>query len=181
MEYTVMVPSDIAAKNVDAWNRSVVNTEADIENGAVFACGALSTDKKQNDVFTMVTPTTGAGLKNLWMAYSPEVVVTQSGDFQVKGIDADPRHFVNVKGVPFDAYKIQVGDQITLTEAGISGTKGANTYVVAANGATKLAFASEAIEGVTYKILKETNIIIANGKISGNAVKAYLLECVAIA
>ena len=181
MEYTVMIPSDLAAKNVDAWNRSVISVDEDIENGAVFACGELSTDKKQNDVFKIVKPATGDGLKNLWMAYSPEVVVTQSGDFQVKGIDADPRHFVNIKGVPFDAYKIQVGDQVTLTAAGISGEKSTGNYVVATNGSTKLAFASVPVEGVTYKVLKETSIIIANGNISGNAVKAYLLECVAIA
>ena len=180
MAKTVLVPTDIVAKNIDAYNRTVIN-DADIDNGAVFQMGALSTDADKKEVFEIATPETGAGLKNLWMAYSPEVVLTVSGDFQAKGIDADPRNFTNVKGIPFDAYKIQVGDLVTMTAEGFSAPYNHEAYAVAQNGSNKLAFAGAAIEGVTYKVLGETQIVIASGNVGSNAVKAYLLECVAIA
>jgi hypothetical protein len=82
---------------------------------------------------------------NIWMAYSPEIVtvVTASGK-KYKGIDPDPRDFTNISGDVFDAFKPQVGDIITITSDGITGTKGSNTYAVATNGQYALAWASSA-------------------------------------
>lgn len=81
----------------------------------------------------------------LWMAYSPETVtiVTASGK-KYKGLTPDPREFTNLSGEVFSAFKPQVGDILTITTDGISGTKSTNTYAVAANGAYALAWAASA-------------------------------------
>lgn len=180
MAKTVLVPTDIAAKNIDSLNRSVIHT-ADVENGAIFQLNGISTNAGEGEVFNYLAPAAGDGLKDLWMAYSPEVVLTVSGNFKAKGIDSDPRDFTNVAGIPFDAYKIQKGDLIQITADGISGTKGDNLYAVATAGSDKLVWAAAAVAGVSYKLVKEMPIIIGNGNIGGNAVTAYILECVAIA
>jgi hypothetical protein len=82
---------------------------------------------------------------NLWMAYSPEVVtvVSETGK-KYKGLTNDPREFTNLSGEVFDAFKPQVGDIITITADGITGTIGTNTYAVAANGQYALAWAASA-------------------------------------
>ena len=80
----------------------------------------------------------------LWMAYSPEVVVTISGTNKFKGIDPDVRNFVNISGDVLSAFKPQVGDILTMTVDGITGTISTNTYAVAANGQYALAWAASA-------------------------------------
>jgi hypothetical protein len=81
----------------------------------------------------------------LWMAYEPEVVtiVTASGK-KFKGIDADVRDFANIAGTPFSAFKPQVGDILTISADGITGTISTNTYAVATNGQYALAWAAAA-------------------------------------
>ena len=176
---TVLVPTDLVAKNIDALNRTAINAAANVDNGSIFKLGALSTEQGKSEVFTITTP--ADDLTGLWMAYSPEVVLTVSGDFQAKGIDQDPRHFTNVAGIPFDAYKIQVGDLITITAEGLSAAYNDEGYLVAQAASMKFKPNATAIAGVSYKVLKKTNITIANGGIGADSVPAYLCECVAIA
>lgn len=176
----VLVPTSIAAKNVDSLNRSVV-AAVDVNNGAIFQLNGISAEQGQGEVFNYAAPAEGA-LSNLWMAYSPEVVVTVSGDFKAKGIDADPRHFTNIAGVPFDAYKIQVGDLIQLSKDGFENEYSVSTpFAVAVAGSNKLTWAAAAIEGVSYKLVKAEPIYVGAGVIGGNAEEAYILECVSIA
>ena len=66
--------------------------------------------------FEVVDNTSG-----IWMAYSPEVVVTVSGSNKFKGIDPDVRNFVNLNGDVFSAFKPQVGDILKMTVDGITG------------------------------------------------------------
>ena len=80
----------------------------------------------------------------LWMAYEPEVVLTVSGSNQFKGIDHDVRNFTNLAGTPFTAFQPQVGDILTISADGITGTIGTNTYAVATNAQYALAWAAAA-------------------------------------
>lgn len=177
--HTVMIPTDIAAKNIDSLNRSVV-AAVDVDNGAVFQLNGISAAEGQGEVFNYLAPAEGA-ISDLWMAYSPEVVLTVSGDFQAKGIDSDPRNFTNVAGIPFDAFKLQVGDLVKLTADGFANayTEG-NEYAVAVAGSNKLTFAAAAVSGVSFKLLKREPVIIGSGVIGSNAVDGYILECVSI-
>lgn len=100
------------------------------------ADGTIGTQRKTAYQFEVVDNTTG-----LWMAYAPEVVVT---DGKYRGINPDPRDFYTAANTIFDAFKPQVGDIVTLTDEAISGTKSTNTYIVAANGSYQLAWAATA-------------------------------------
>ena len=103
------------------------------------ADGSIGTQRQPAYQFEVVDNSS-----NLWMAYSPEIPVFVVNGKQYKGLSSDPRDFVNIAGTTLDAFKPQVGDLITISADGISGTLGTNTYAVAANGSYELAFAASA-------------------------------------
>ena len=179
MAKSILVPTLIAAKNIDTLNRSFVSA-VDLDNGNVFGKGEISTGANESQVYQTVEPATGS-LKDLWMAFSPEdVVLTDGLGNQFKVGTLDPRAFTNTAGVVFSGFKPQAGDLVLISADGISGTAGENEYVVAANGSYKLAFAEEAIEGLSFKIVETTYISVASANsIGSQRVAAYLLECVA--
>ena len=177
MAKSILIPSLIAAKNIDTLNRSFVS-ETDLDNGNVFGKGELSTNAGESQVYQTVAPATGS-LTGLWMAYSPEdVVLTDGLGNQFKVGTLDPRAFTNIAGTVFSGFKPQVGDLVLVSADGISGE--ANSYAVAANGTSKLAFAGAAIDGLSFKVVETTYISLASANnIGSQRVVAYLLECVA--
>jgi len=177
MAKSVLIKNVVQAENIDALNRSFKYASADLDNGAVFGAGAISSAAGEGEVFTIAVPATGS-LSGLWMAANPiDNIVTDAMGNEYKIDNKDPRNFTNKAGKVFSGIKPQVGDIITMTADGISGT--ADDYVVAANGATKLAFANEAGAGLTFKVLETTYITIASANAIGSQrVTAYKLECV---
>ena len=177
MAKSILIPTLVAAKNIDSLNRSFVST-ADLDNGNVFGKGELSTNAGESQVYKTVTPATGS-LTGLWMAYSPEdVVLTDGLGNQFKVGSLDPRAFTNIAGNVFSGFKPQVGDLVLVSADGITGE--ANSYAVAANGTSKLAFAAGAISGLSFKVVETTYISLASANnIGSQRVVAYLLECVA--
>lgn len=176
MAYGLIIPRKIAAKNVDSFNRSGVSASA-YENGSVGNFLTKSATAGEGEVWTMTAPATGA-LSNLWMVWEPEVVLTDS---KYKGIDPDPRNFVNPIGKIFSAFKLQLGDLITMTADAVTGTKSTNTFVVATDGAQKLTWASAAVSGVSLKLIEDDYISIGLGSIGTQRVAAYLFEVRALA
>lgn len=173
-EKIVLIPSLVAAKNVDSYNASFIAT-TDIDNGMVFAAGDYS-DEQVYDVAAI-----GADLHNIYMAFSPEdtIITDAMGNEYKIGIN-DPRTFTNVAGKVFSAYRPQVGDKILISAAGIKGT--ADDYAVVATGENKLQYASAAVSGLSYKVLNADDYITIGGatNIGSQRVAAVLLECVAI-
>jgi len=172
----ILVPSAIAAKDVDAWNRSGVCASA-IENGMIMSFSAKSTTAGEAEVWTAAVPASGAGLIGLWMAYEPEVVVTNA---QYKGLDPDIRNFEVPIGDIFSAFKIQVGDIITVNAEALAGTLVTGDYAVATNAAWKLTWAAAAVSGVTFYRRATTYFSLADGSIGTQRITAYELECIAI-
>lgn len=175
----ILVKTLTASKNIDALNASF-KYEQDLPNGSVFQLGALSTDDGESQVYEPVAPATGS-LSGLWMAANPiDVIITDALGNQYKPGINNPGAYTNVANVVFSGFKPQVGDIIILSADGISGSISTNQYVVAANGATKLAFAAAAIEGLSFHIEETTYISVAgiNG-IGSERVTAYKLRCVA--
>ena len=84
MAKTVLIQTQVAAMNIDSLNSDAINTSTDLDNGAVVARGALSTTAGQSELFT-VAANTGT-LTDLWMVYSPEVVIFKSGNRAYKGL-----------------------------------------------------------------------------------------------
>lgn len=144
-----IIESQIAAKDVDAFNKSAVAT-ADVDGGALVTLGAINTD----GLFVATVATAGTG-GNVWMAYNPSEHFTKVGDNVYAGLSKDPRDYTNLANRPMDVFKPQVGDIITLTDGNIKTGEtvtvgsfleiGANGYEAQAS-ATASTFSLEVIE-----------------------------------
>lgn len=178
MAHAVLIPEQIAAMNVDSFNRSAFSSSASsIDNGNVFQLTTkVNTSGSGAEVFNVATPATGS-LLGLWMAYSgDEIIVTDS---KYKGLDPDPRNFYNATSKVFSAFKPMVGDIILMTGDGISGSE-VSTYVVSTNATINL-YWSGACPAATmvFKRLGTKYISIGTGAIDSQRVTAYELECIA--
>lgn len=179
----VLVQTHVMAMDVDALNRVGVYDSANIDNGTALVCGVQSTNAGQKHVFS-VTPASSVA-KDLWMAYSPEVVTTVDGTLYFRGLDVDPRNFTNIAGKPFDMFKPVPGvDLIQVTadffkEGYDPGTVTGATYVeIQADGSFKAVVSpTSEFGGLQFKIFAKEPMIIANGAIAGEAVDAWILEC----
>ena len=110
MAHGVLIESMIQAKNIDALNRSV-KSAVDIDGGNLIALTAPTT--QGDDVWTAAKPATGS-LKDLWLAYNPEVKYTYVNGKVYAGLSADARDYTNVAGEVFDAFKPKLGDEIVV-------------------------------------------------------------------
>ena len=172
----------VMEQNIDAYTRMFIDESNDVDNGFVFQCSTPSTTSGESQIYTIADPATGDGLTNLWMACSPiDTVVEDAQGEQYKLGLSDPRNFTNIAGVPFDGFRIQVGDRIALTDACLAGTKSTNTYVVATNGTRKLTWGAAAVSGVSLLLRDTSYISVPDGSIGSQRVTAYLFECTAIA
>jgi hypothetical protein len=179
--HAILVQNRVAAMTVDSFNRSAIAGSAvDIDNGNVFRLDTQSTTSGEAEVWAVTAPTTSAStLNNLWMAYSPEVVVTVSGNSQYKGLDPDPRNFVNLGGKVFDAFQPQVGDIITLTDPALTGSA-ESAYANSSNGVYTLTWgASVTASAFSLKYLATTYVSLATGAINTQRVTAYKFQVVA--
>jgi hypothetical protein len=181
-DHGIVVPVKIMASDIDSFNRSGVGTD-DIDNGWVAQLLSQSTTG-QKEVWAATKPASGAGLKNLWMAYSPSVVEVVSGSNVFKGIDNDPAHFYNITGEFIDFFFPQVGDIITLTAEALAGTKqsGSYTHVVATDATYLLTWATGAVSGLSLAWLETTFISKPTGAIGESQhVTAWKFQVSAIA
>lgn len=174
MAKSILIPTLVAAKNIDTLNRSFI-ADGDIDNGNVFVKGALSTNEGESQVYKAEKPNSELGL---WMAFTAEdVVLTDELGNQFKVGNLDPRAFTNRANTVFSGFKPQVGDLVLISADGISGT--ANTYVVADAG-FQLKFDTAQGNGLAFKVVETSYISVASANnIGSQRVTAYLLECVA--
>jgi hypothetical protein len=184
MTHAVFQPSALAATDVNSYNRNAVTATDDIDNGWLVKLTTLSATAGESQVFTAVVPSTGNGLTDLWMAYSgDEVVLTAS---KYKGLDPDPRNFVNVGGKTFSVFKPQIGDIYVVTADGISTNVaiGANTFVNATDttgGYKPVWGATQTASVFSAKLLETTYVSIPDGTISGTGrVTAYKFQVVGL-
>ena len=183
MTNAIAVLDRVQATDIDSYNRVGVSS-VDFDNGWVAQLLTQSATAGKTETWVGTIPTTASsGLKNLWMAYSPEVVSVISGSNVYKGIDVDPQHFYTVAGDYIDFFFPRVGDIITLTAEALGGTKAANGFVVATNNVYKLTWGASAIAGLSLALLKTTSISKGTaGAISETQqVTAYQFEVSAIA
>lgn len=175
MAKIVLIPSLVAAKNIDSLNQSFLDASNDYDNGMVFNAGAYDAENQT------YTPAAISDLHNVFMAFSPEdtITVDEMGNQYKIGLN-DPRNFTNAKGLVFSAYRPQVGDKILISADGIEGT--ADDFAVVATGEAKLQYASAAVAGLSYKVVDDSAYISIGGatNIGSQRIAAVLLECVAI-
>jgi len=174
MAYGVLIQNKVQASDVDALNRPAKCASA-VENGMVFNLLTVSSTTGEEEVWVATAPATGA-LSNLWMAYEPEVNITDS---KYKGLDPDPRNFIIPATKVFSAFRPQLGDIITLTGDVLTGS--ANDYAVATDADFQLNWGASAVSGLSLKLIETTYISIGLGSIGTQRVTAYKFEVVALA
>lgn len=109
----LIIESKIAAKDIDALNRSVVCASADVDGGSLLALTAPSV--KGEDRWTVAQPSANA-LTGLWVAYNPTNRLIEVEGREFAGLSVDDRLYTNLKGKTFDAFKPKVGDEIEFSE-----------------------------------------------------------------
>ena len=180
--YDVLVKNRYAALNVDSFNRVAVCTE-DVPNGSVFALKEYSEDADSNMVWK--AEKVAANAKSMWMASSPEVVITTLPDgTELKGIDNNIRDFVNIKGHPIDAFKLIEDDVLTIVPSEANATAMATAkFLIPEAGKFALKAQAEATAptaGMYLKALGATTAHIGDGNLVKKAVTAYkFIVCVA--
>lgn len=171
MNYSVLIAGEIAAKNIDSLNKFGKANFA-VENGHVVALGEKSTDKNEAFVYTVNKPADTTLETDIFYMVNEPVNVLVNGKYS--GLTDDPREFNIPAGKKFTMYKPMIGDEVVITKDGLAGTKGDNTYVIPANGTTKLTWAATATGvSLAYKYVGDTYVSIGNER-----VQAYRFICV---
>ena len=168
MAYNVVIKRQMAATNIDSYNRSAVHT-ADLPNGSVFTLNEVDTG---NDARWKVgTPT--AASKGLWMATSPEVVYVDKNH----GGSADPRDFVNVAGRTIDATLLVKQDLVEMTGEGITGISTA-TFLGVTAGLQLVALTAAPTQGAYLKAVGKGTLKVGDGALAPAAIPTYVFEVV---
>ena len=171
MANAIVVKSRVMAQDVNALNRTG-KINAEVKNGQVFTCGECV-----GSVYALTKATNA--VKDVWMAHSPEVVLT-GGMFL--GLDKDPRNFSIQANKPVDIFKLAVGDTITVTAdffKAVGNIPDGSKKVVeldASGDFVALASATGSYAGLSLKVVEETYVVIATGAIGADRVKAWKLE-----
>jgi hypothetical protein len=181
MAHAVLVKNAVAAANVDSYLRYVKLVD-DVDNGNVVRLiGGLSSVTGEDQVFLASTPITSY-LSGVYMIAEEEIVETVVGTQVFRGIDPDVRNFYNRAGKIATAFRPHLGDIITITADGITGTPDitTNIYANAANTSYKLTAAASAGAGLALKLLKVTSIPFGTGNPITQRITAYRYEVVAV-
>jgi hypothetical protein len=179
--YGVIIPVQIAASNVDSWNRSGYSASIDFENGGL--CGLLTkqTASGLTEVWTATTPAT-ADLMNDWIVYDPELVWTGS----YRGLDPDVRNHYVAMGRVFSAFKPQPHDLLLMsydtTGYGcFTGAIGANTFANATDGQKQFVWGmTQSSSCISLKLIATEYISIGSGAVDNQRTTAYLMEVLPI-
>ena len=183
--HNVVIKKRTASFNVDSLNRTAVFT-ADVDNGCVAVLKAYSETPGEGIVWT--AEQAKASDKGLWMATSPEVVITRALDadetagmpaIDMKGVINDPRAFYNIKGYMVDMTYLNVGDIIEMTCAGIKKSDGetaydgTEAYLVADAANFKLKGSASAGSGMALRKIGTSKLHIGNAALVKNGVTTY--------
>jgi len=174
----ILVPNQIAATNVDAWNRSAVSATA-VDNGNVVILSTYGAATGNSEVWTAIAPSTSNGLTGVWMVYDPELVWTSS----YRGLDPDVRNFYVGANKVFSIFHPQIHDIITLsTNAIATGTGAASTHINCTDASgLQLEWANSIGSSVfAAKYLKTTYFSIGTGAMDTQRIVAYEFEVVAL-
>lgn len=117
MAYSFIIESAIEAQNIDKLNRSVKCAD-DVAGGSLLY---LTPSGVQGDEVWTATKPSGTNLKDLWMAYNPEVKYLKVNGKKISGlgISKDIRDYTNIAGEVFDAFKLKLGDEIEISADGV--------------------------------------------------------------
>lgn len=178
--HNVVIKSATASYMVDSFGRTAV-FDTDVDNGCVAVLNTYSEREDESMVWKAEQAT--ATSKGLWMATSPEVVITRAFDgdeangvpaLDFRGIINDVRAFYNPKGMMVDMILLQKGDIIEMTGAGITGIEeDSNTYLVPDTTGYKLKASTSAGTGLALRKTAKSKLHIGNGSLVKVPVTTY--------
>jgi hypothetical protein len=179
MANSVIYPLKIQATNVGSYNRAAV-AAVDLEQGAAVVLTGKSATAGETEVWAAVPASTSDGLTGCWLAYSQEVVETISGSSVYKGIDPDPRNFINKATKVMDVVKPKIGDLWLMSVDAFTGAKGANTFANCTDSTVGLlVWGTSATSSVLSLAYRQTSYIsISDGTIGTQRIVAYVMEVV---
>ncbi len=180
MSHAIMVPSAVAARNVDSYVRNAVSATDTVDNGWLVKLTTVSATAGQGEVFNAVVPSTANGLTGLYMVYDAGFTLTDS---RYTGLDPDPRNYFVPALRVYSVFKPQLGDIFVVTADALAGTIGSNTFVNATDttGGYKPVWGSTQTASVfSAKLLATTYISIGSGAIDSGRVTAYKFEVVGL-
>lgn len=135
MAHGLIIESKIAAKDIDALNRSAV-AKIDVDGGNLVALTAPT--KVGDDVWTAEAPKAGS-LGDLWIAYNPTDRHIEVEGRKFAGLIEDERAYTNLAGKTFDVFKPKAGDEIEISVDAIDNVASlvAGDFLEAKAGQTK--------------------------------------------
>jgi len=169
MAYNVVIKRQVAARNIDALNRSF-RADVDIENGNIMLLDTRSDVDGEDEVFVASKP--AADSLGVWMAKSSEVVVSDLGTVKARNLIVDPRAFTNVAGLIGSAFCPQKKDIIEMTNGDAE-----NDYMIA-DADYALVGAAAAGTGFAMKKIGTSILHIGNGALNKTPVTTYIYEVV---
>jgi len=185
MTHAILIQNKVAAQDIGSYNRSAVSGSevgsTDMDNGFVFRLDTQSSTTGLSEVWLATSPSTTASTNdNLWMCYSPEIVVTTAGTKQFKGIDVDPQDFYVPGFTVFDAFKPQVGDILTMTADAFYNSKSSNAFANSAAATYKLVWgSSQTASALSLAYLATTYVSVGSGAIDSQRITAYKMVVIA--
>ena len=168
MAYSVLISGQIAADHIDAYVKSAVSSTP-VENGNIVQLTQLVTNSGYNEVYYSAMPSDITS-EVYYMVDEPVNVLVNS---IYSGLIDDPRDFNIAADKVFRITKPQVGDEIIISEDGVTGTQ--NTYAIPAASTNVLAFsASTSSATLVYQYIQTTTIAVGNTHVT-----AYKFLCTA--
>lgn len=165
-----IIEANIAAKNIEALNRTAV-CESDVDGGTLVTLGAFA-----DGAFTATKSSSGEGL---YMAYNPAEHLTEVDGEVYAGLSKDPRKYTNLKNRPFSVFKPQIGDIIVFTDGNLASGQTPEKDKFLEQGATGLEKKETATEATTsFKVLEIGVLQFPQKGIGMENAKKYVCECV---
>jgi len=175
-----LIETQIAAKNVEALNRSAISASVDFDGGA-----AVALTPSSNDCWTAATPTTG-NLTGCYIAYNASEWFSSINGQIFAGLSADLRNFTNTAKRPFTVFKPQLGDVAAFSKecfdsSLVDGTV-VGQYFETKDAQNTWAVVSTPTTGHTaFKIIRVYSLPMPQaGEIGFATQKMILGECVAV-
>lgn len=179
MANTILVLSRVAADNVDAYNRSAIAT-VDVMNGEVVTLETGLSATAGKDFVWNATPIADADAHaQYWMACAPEVNVLADGTLLYKGINVDPRSYINKANTEFDVFAVQIGDLVQVSapffaegqDPATIGDTAKYVEYTASTGWKAVATATADYKGLRFSIAKSMPFAVGS-----ESVPAWILE-----
>jgi hypothetical protein len=179
MAKSVLIAGNIQATNIDTLVK-FGKASVEVENGNIVVLGDLATGTRENEVYVASTPsalTTGTPVvENFYIVNEPVNVLV---DGLYTGLSDDPTKFSIGAGKVFTCVKFKVGDEMILSEDGMTNAIASNTHIVPAGDSLKFKWVTDTTDAtLVFKKIADAPIEIPTGTFYDRTKKGYKFLCI---